>query len=319
MTGAYDPAENILFWTVGNPGPNFYGATRPGDNLFSNSVIALDGGTGKRKWHFQFTPHDTHDWDAEEMPVLIDANFQGHPRKLLVQANRNGFFYVIDRSTGRMLLAKPFVNKVTWARGILPDGRPDRVPGMEPTPDGKMVCPSVLGATNWFSPSFSAETGWFYVMSVERCDLYTSSARPYSKGECYSGTGVDQAPSDPGQFILRAIDIQTGGIKWEIQLASHVIPGEAMPGTLATAGGLIFFADDAGYLSAADARNGQTLWHFYTGQSISASPITYAIDGKQFVAIAAATDILAFGLFEPAEPARQPRVRHAGSSAKIHQ
>jgi alcohol dehydrogenase (cytochrome c) len=279
-------------------------------------VVALDAATGSRKWHFQFTPHDTHDWDAQEIPVLIDGMFQGSPRKLLVQANRNGFFYVLDRTSGRMLLAKPFVKKMNWARGVLPDGRPDLIPNMDPTPDGKMVCPGVIGATNWFSPSFHPETGLFYVMSVERCDLYTSSARPYTKGECYSGTGVDLASSEHGQFVLRAIDIQTGAVRWEIPMASHVIPIEAMPGTLATAGGLVFFADDAGYLSAADARSSQILWHFYMGQSISASPITYAVNGKQFVAIAAATDIMAFGMFEPSEPGRQPQVTEAGAAPR---
>src|SRR5947208_1614239 len=212
MTGTFDPDQNLVFWTVGNPGPDFYGGARPGDNLFSASVLALDADTGKRRWHFQFTPHDTHDWDAQQMPVLIDAEFRGQQRKLLVQANRNGFFYVLDRTNGRMLLAKPFVKKLTWARGILPDGRPDIVPGKEPMPDGNLVCPGVLGATNWFSPSFNPATRLFYVMSVERCDVYTSSARPYTKGECYSGTGVDQIPTEPGEFVLRALIIETGQV-----------------------------------------------------------------------------------------------------------
>jgi alcohol dehydrogenase (cytochrome c) len=318
MTGTYEPSTNTLFWTSGNPGPDFYGGARAGDNLYSNSVVALDADTGERKWHFQFTPHDTHDWDAEEIPVLIDGPFQGAPRKLLAQANRNGFFYVLDRANGRMLMAKSFVKKLTWARGVLPDGRPDLIPGMDPTPDGKMVCPGVIGATNWFSPSFNPDLGLFYVMSVERCDLYTSSARPYTKGQCYSGTGVDVASSESGQFILRAIDLQTGAIRWELPMASHAIPMEAMPGTLATAGGLVFFADDAGYFSAVNGRDGQTLWYFYTGQSISASPITYAVDGKQFVAIATATDIMAFGLFEPSAPGHQPPAQRAGNSPKTH-
>jgi alcohol dehydrogenase (cytochrome c) len=315
MTGTYDPVEDTVFWTAGNPGPNFYAGARPGDNLYSNSLLALDAATGKRRWHFQFTPHDTHDWDAEEMPVLVDTTFQDRSRKLVLHADRNGFFYVLDRNDGHMLLGKPFVKKLTWARGILPDGRPDKIAGMDATPKGKLVCPGAIGATNWFSPSFNPHTGLFYVMSVERCDLYTSSAAPFTKGQCYSGTGVDQLPSDRGQFVLRAIDIQTGRIRWEKQLVNEFFSGSAMPGTLATAGDLLFFADDAGYLAAADARTGDTLWHFYTGQFIAASPITYSAGGKQFVEITSATDVFSFGLFEPSRPVPQPLDRSSSSPA----
>ena len=166
--------------------------------------------TGKLKWHYQFTPHDTHDWDAQEFPVLIDTNFQGKPRKLLVQANRNGFFYVLDRTDGKVLVAKPFVKKMTWARGILPNGRPDVIPDMDPTPAGRIACPGIKGASNWFSPSYNPETGLFYVITIEQCDIYTTSARPYKKGECYDGTGAEAIPAEPGQFFLRAIDIQNG-------------------------------------------------------------------------------------------------------------
>jgi alcohol dehydrogenase (cytochrome c) len=306
MTGTYDPIGDTVFWASGNPGPNFYAGTRPGDNLFSNSLLAIDGSTGKRRWHFQFTPHDTHDWDSEEVPVVLDTTFQDTPHKLILHADRNGFFYVLDRNDGHMLLGKPFVQKLTWARGILPNGRPDKVAGMDATPKGKLVCPGAIGATNWFSPSFNPRTGLFYVMSVERCDLYTSSAAPPTKGECYSGTGVDQFPSDPGQFVLRAIDIQTGSIRWQKPLISQFFSGAAMPGTLATAGNLLFFADDSGYLAASDATSGETLWHFYTGQFIAASPITYSVGGKQFVEITSATDVFSFGLFEPSPPVPQP-------------
>ena len=158
----------------------------------------------------------------------------------------------------------------------------------------------MVGATNWFSPSYHPETGLFYVIAIERCDVYTSSARPYKKGECYSGTGVDQLRSEPGQFFLRAIDLSSGRIRWEISLTSLGTPISAMPGTLATAGGLVFFGDDAGYLAAADARTGKTLWNFNTGQTITASPMTYAVAGRQYVAITSGTDIFSFGLFEPA-------------------
>jgi alcohol dehydrogenase (cytochrome c) len=313
MTGTYDPLEDTVFWAAGNPGPNFYAANRPGDNLYSNSLLALDAATGKRRWHFQFTPHDTHDWDAQEVPVVVDTTFQGNASKLILHADRNGFFYVLDRNDGRMLLGKPFVKKLNWARGILANGRPDIIPGSEAAPNGKLVCPGVVGATNWFSPSFNPQTGLFYVMSVERCDLYTSSAAPYTKGECYTGTGVDQIPSEPGQFVLRALDIQTGSIRWEKPLVNQVFSRESMPGTLSTAGNLLFFADDSGYLAAADAHSGDTLWYFYTGQFIASSPITYSAGGKQFVAITSATDVFSFGLFEPSRPV--PHFSDRGSSS----
>jgi alcohol dehydrogenase (cytochrome c) len=313
MTGTYDPAEDILYWTTGNPGPDFYGGARPGDNLYTDCVIALDPNTGKRKWHFQFTPHDTHDWDAQEFPVVIDTAFQGRPRKLLVQANRNGFFYVLDREDGRMLLAKPFVKKLNWARGILSSGRPDVVAALDPTPEGNLVCPGVIGGTNWFSPSYNPQTGLFYVMTVEMCDIYRSSARSFKKGECNDGTGFEHRPSDPGQFILRAIDIQTGSIRWEIPITGN--DDFSMPGTLTTAGGLVFFGDIAGYLAAADAGTGAVLWNFYTGQSISASPMTYAVGGRQYVSIASGADIFAFALFEPLKPANPPQVEERSSQS----
>ena len=313
MTGTYDPVENTVFWASGNPGPNFYAGTRPGDNLYSNSLLALDAATGTRRWYFQFTPHDTHDWDAEEVPVVLDTTFQDSPRKLILHADRNGFFYVLDRNNGQMLLGKPFVKKLTWAHGILPNGRPDKIPGMDAAPNGKLVCPGAIGATNWFSPSFNPQTGLFYVMSVERCDVYTSSIAPFTKGTCYSGTGVDQIPAEPGQFVLRAIDIQTGSIRWQKPLVNHVFSGAAMPGTLSTAGNLLFFADDSGYIAAADARSGDTLWHFYTGQFIASSPITYSVGGRQFVEVTSATDVFSFGLFEPSRPVAQPVDRKSSS------
>lgn len=301
MTGTYDAGQNLVFWTVGNPAPAFDSTVRPGDNLYSNSVVALDADTGKLKWHYQFTPHDTHDWDAQELPVLIDTLFQGRPRKLLIQANRNGFFYVLDRTTGKVLLAKPFVKKMTWARSILPNGRPDVIPGTDPTPSGKIVCPSKKGATNWFSPSYNPQTGLFYVVTMEQCEVYTVSARPHEKGECYSRTGSEAIPSEPGQFFLRAIDIQTGDIRWEIPMVIKDTM-RASPGTVSTAGGLVFFGDNEGNLSAADAKTGKVLWHFNTGQLITASPMTYSVNGKQYVALASGTDIFCFGLFEPMRP-----------------
>jgi alcohol dehydrogenase (cytochrome c) len=296
MTGTYDPELNLIYWPTGNPWPDFYGKGRPGDNLYSCSVVALDAGTGKLQWHFQFTPHDTHDWDAQSIPVLVDLDFAGRRRKLLLHANRNGFFYVLDRTTGEFLRAKPFVDKLTWASGVDAKGRPIEVPGMEPAPNGTRVCPSVRGASNWMAPSYNPDTGLFYVPTLEQCDIYNSSAKAPQPMAGFAGGGGEQIPSDPGKFYLRAIDPKTLGRRWEYPMTG---PATMWAGTLSTAGGLVFFGDDDGHLVALDARTGKHLWHYYMGQMLTASPITYTIDGKQYVTIAAATDVFTFGLFEP--------------------
>ena len=173
MSGTYDPELNLVYWPTGNPWPTFYGGDRKGDNLYACSVLALDADTGKLKWHFQFTPHDTHDWDAQSWPVLLDMTFQGRPRKLLVHPNRNGFFYVLDRTNGEFLQATPFVDKLNWAKGVDAKGRPILCPIWIPTPDGRRVCPSVRGASNWMSPSFNPETGLFYVPTLEQCGVFS--------------------------------------------------------------------------------------------------------------------------------------------------
>jgi alcohol dehydrogenase (cytochrome c) len=177
LTGTYDPELNLTYWGIGNPGPDAYGEEREGDNLYSDCVVALDADTGKLKWYFQFTPHDVHDWDATEIPVLLDMEFKGKPRKLLVQANRNAFYYVLDRTNGEFLHASAFARQ-TWAKEIGPDGRPVVLPGTDPTPDGNYVCPGVSGATNWMSPSYNPRTGLFYVATREQCDMYFSSPQP---------------------------------------------------------------------------------------------------------------------------------------------
>jgi alcohol dehydrogenase (cytochrome c) len=295
-TGSYDPELNLIYWPTGNPWPDFYGGDRPGDNLYSDSVVALDADTGKLKWYFQFTPHDTHDWDANETLVLVDAEFQGQRRKLLVQANRNGFYYVLDRTTGEFLLARPFVEKLTWATGVDRKGRPLEVPHKEPTPGGNPVCPSVRGASNWMSPSYDPRTGLLYVVTLEQCDIYFSSAKEPVPSSGFRGTGGEQIPSAPGQFFLRALDARTGEKRWE-----HPMPGPATmwAGTVSTAGSLVFSGDDDGNLVALDAGTGEDLWHFNTGHTLFASPMTFLVDGKQYVTIAAESDIVTFGLFEP--------------------
>ncbi|MEZ5400809.1 MAG: PQQ-dependent dehydrogenase, methanol/ethanol family [Bryobacteraceae bacterium] len=295
LSGTYDPETNTLFWTTGNPWPDFFGGDRKGDNLYSCSVLALDADTGKLKWHFQFTPHDVHDWDAQSWPVLIEAPWEGKMRKVVLHANRNGFFYMLDRETGRFLRATKLVDNLDWATGIDAKGRPVAVPGKEPTPAGNRVCPGVRGATNWMSPSYNPATGLFYVVTLEQCDIFTSSSKTPEPKKNFSGGGAGPKPVDVGQFFLRAFDPKTGLKKWEYPMTG---PAESWAGTLSTAGGLIFFGDDDGALVALDARDGKHLWHFNMGEGLTASPMTYAVDGKQFVAIESATAVFAFGLFD---------------------
>jgi alcohol dehydrogenase (cytochrome c) len=293
-TGSYDPALNLIYWPTGNPWPDFYGGGRRGDNLYSDCVLALDADSGKLKWYFQFTPHDTHDWDANETPVLIDALYRGTQTKLLVQANRNGFYYVLDRTTGEFLTAKPFVERLNWAKGVDSKGRPIEVPNMDPTPAGVRVCPSVRGASNWMSPSYDPSTGLLYVVTLEQCDIYSSSAKEPKPSSGFRGTGGEQIPSEPGQMYLRALEASTGALRWQ-----HKMPGPATmwAGTVSTAGGLVFTGDDDGNLVALDSTTGKDLWHFYTGHTLYASPITFEMDGRQYVKIAAESDIFTFALF----------------------
>ena len=295
FTGTFDPESNTLYWPTGNPGEDYNGDERLGDDLYSDCILALDAKTGKLKWHYQTTPHDLWDWDATETPVLIDAPWQGQPRKLLIQANRNGFFYVFDRVDGKLLLAKPFVKKLTWAKGIGTDGRPIKLPNQEPGAQGTNVCPSQDGATNWFSPSFNPATGLFYVQTLEKCSVYYKRPEEWVAGHSFLG-GAMRAPRDEKpQKILRALDIETGETKWEFPEVGY---GFSWGGTLTTAGGIVIFGEDSGALVAADAKTGKPLWSFQTGALWKASPMTYMFDGKQYVVMAAGSDILAFGLLD---------------------
>jgi alcohol dehydrogenase (cytochrome c) len=293
LTGTYDPGTDLIYWPTGNPCPDYNGDERKGDNLYSTSVLALEPETGKLRWHFQFSPHDLHDWDATETPMLIDAEFRGRPRKLLVQANRNGFFYVLDRVTGEFLLGEAFVKKLTWASGIGPDGRPKLIPGQEPSDQGTRTCPSVSGATNWMSTSYNPGTKLFYVMALESCNIYTKSAAWWEPGQSFYGGAARRVPGEINQKVLRALDIETGKIVWELPLVG---PGHTGSGVLSTAGGVVFFGDDSGAFSAVDAKDGKALWHFNTNETFRASPMTYLVDGKQYLAIASGSNIIAFGL-----------------------
>jgi PQQ-dependent dehydrogenase (methanol/ethanol family) len=286
LTGSYDAEGDTLFWTTGNPFPATDGNERGGTNLYTNCVLALEPKTGKLKWHFQFTPHDLHDWDATEPLLLVDTQFQGHLRKLILQANRSGFFYVLDRTNGEFLLARPFVRKLNWASGIDRDGKPQLLEANLPTKGGNKGCPAVRGATNWYSTAFNPETKLFYVMAVEDCSLYRQSQR--------GGYGGYRDPQSPGEKYLRAIDIESGKTVWEIKQVG--VPEANYSGVLSTASGLVFYGETGGSFAAVRAQTGECLWHFDTGVQWKASPMTYSLDGKQYVAVAAGSNILAFGL-----------------------
>ncbi len=294
FTGSYDPDLDIVYWPTGNPAKEYNGDHRAGDNLYSDSILALDRKTGKLKWHYQFTPHDLWDWDATETSVLVDTEWQRQPRKLMLHANRNGFFYVFDRRDGQLLLAKPFIKTLTWASGIAPDGRPVKLPNQDPSPQGTKVCPSQDGATNWFSPSFNPATGMYYIQTFEKCSIYTKRDQAdWESGKTYLG-GSQKTASDPvPQRILRAIDIRTGAIAWELPQRG---PAASWGGTLSTATGLVIFGEDGGALMAADAVTGKPLWMFQTNHTWKASPMTYMFDGTQYIAVATGGTIMAFGI-----------------------
>jgi alcohol dehydrogenase (cytochrome c) len=293
MRGAYDPQLETIYWPVGNPGPDLIGDDRIGDNLYTDSIVALDPKSGALKWHFQFTPHDVWDYDAQEPPALVDAMWQGQPRKLLVQANRNGFFYVLDRTSGKFLFGTKYVKNVTWATGLTPEGRPLTVPDMEPSLEGRRVCPSLDGASNWYSTSFNPITGLYYVQTNDKCGIFTRTPMEWEAGKGFMGGSFRQAPDEPAQRILRAIDIHTGKPVWELAQTGAV---NSWGGALSTAGGVVIFGEDSGALMAADAANGKPLWSFQTSQLWKASPMTYMFDDKQYVAVAAGSNIIAFGL-----------------------
>ncbi len=293
FTGTYDPSTDLIYWPTGNPCPDYNGDERKGDNLYANSVVALEPKTGKLRWYYQFTPHDVHDWDAVAPLLAIDAPFKGKPRRLLIQANRNGVFYVLDRTTGEFLLGEPFVKKMDWANGIDAKGRPMTRASSTPTPEGTKACPNVVGATNWFSSAYNPDTGLFYVMALESCGIFTKSDAWWERGKSFYGGSTRRVPGETPERFLRALDIQTGKMVWEIP---QIGGGGGWGGVLSTAGGLVFFCDESGAFAAADAKSGKLLWHFYVNQSWHASPMTYMVDGKQYVAVAAGANFISFAL-----------------------
>jgi alcohol dehydrogenase (cytochrome c) len=309
VTGSYDPDLNLTYWGIGNPGPDWNGDSREGDNLYTDSVVALNPDTGKLAWHYQFTPHDELDYDAVQVPVLAELQWPGddgrrQPRKVMMWANRNGFFYVLDRVTGKLLLAKPFV-KMNWASGIDDDGRPIRVAGSVPTKEGTTIFPGVQGATNWYSPSYSPGTGLFYVSCWDDYStVFVKEKAAYREGKAFPGG--DALPAGPGLWTprvenhyreengygaVRAIDPLTGARKWEFRM-----PAVTESGILTTATDVLFSGGREGYFFALDARTGAVLWRATLGGVVIAGPMSYAVGGRQYVAVAAGSALFSFAL-----------------------
>ncbi len=292
MPGTYDQESNTLYWGTGNASPDYDGSVRPGDDLYTSCLLAIDPDTGKLKWYFQFTPHDLYDYDAVETPVLVDMEYQGQPRKLIVEANRNGYVYVLDRTNGKFLSATQFVKQLNWAKGVDASGRPMSA-DPQPTADGTLICPGVEGATNWYSPSYSETTHLFYFLSLESCSVYFRKPAAFEEGKEYYSTGTKRDPNAKSAQVLLSFDPQTKTFAWRYPQAGEA---HGYGGVMSTTTGLVFFADNQGFFEAADASTGKSLWHFNTGQSLHASPMSYAVGGNQYVAIASGSDLFSFAL-----------------------
>ena len=281
VTGSYDPELNLVYWGTGNPAPDWNGEVRKGDNLYTDCIVALDADTGKLKWHFQATPHDVWDWDGVSEPVLIDMEIDQKPVKALVQTNRNGYFYALDRTDGTYLFATTYC-EVTWTERLDENGRPIVKPEAWTTEEGTdRICPGVPGGKNWPPTAYSPLTNLIYVPVIEECGSYHQGRVFYRKGLPYLGSGMtaeDEGKQKSGH--LSAIDVSTGDIKWKYK-TRYPLWG----GCLATAGGLVFTGDPEGKFMAFDAKTGELLWDFQTGSGIHGPPITYAIDGVQYIAI----------------------------------
>jgi alcohol dehydrogenase (cytochrome c) len=293
VTGAYDPELNLLYFGTGNPGPDYHSESREGDNLYSTSLLALNADTGQLRWHYQFTPHDVHDWDSTEVPILADIPVAGQPRKVVMFANRNGFYYTLDRITGKVIVAKPFV-QTTWAKEVDRVGRPILLPGHMPSETGTVTCPDITGGTNFWQPSYDPSTRTFFVNAREACMTFYSWKPEYKEGDRFTGGAGQRVSSSesPVYGALRAIDPATGDRKWEFRYLS---PSTA--GLLTTASGLIFSGDNDGNLLALDSRGGKLLWRYQMGANMhGTSPITYMLDGRQQLLVPAGTTLTAWAL-----------------------
>ena len=290
LTGSFDPDLNLLYWGIGNPGPDWNGDVRPGANLYTASVMALDADTGELRWHFQYTPHDTHDWDANQIQVLLDDDWEGEPRKLLVTANRNAFYYVLDRETGEFLHGVEYA-KQTWSEGLDENGRAIVIPGTEPSYKGTLVWPSLQGSTNWFSPSYSPLTGGFYVAVREMGAVYYKQDVDFEPGQPFLGGGEQRLDGDQAQGWVYALDALTGERRWQFNLLSP-----PWSGVMATGGGLVFGGSQEGNIFALDADTGEPLWSFYVGAATRTNPMSYAHLGKQYVVMSGGYGVFVFGL-----------------------
>lgn len=285
MNGSYDPELDLIYWGVGNPNPDYYGDSRPGDNLYSNSLVALEASTGKLRWHYQFTPHDLNDWDSNLVPVLADIEWQGQQRAVVMAGNRNGFFYVLDRISGELLLGKPFT-ATTWAREIGADGRPIVLN------DGSKGClPDPWGSTNFMPPSFYPDLNLFILTARETCATFVPEEPQFTPGQATFG-GVVFIDNEVGTGALRALDVTTGELRWEF-----TYPSPTFGGVMTTASGLVFAGDHEGNFMAFDAATGANLWHYQTGSRIwGAAAMTFMLDGRQLVLIPSGTTLTAFAL-----------------------
>jgi len=291
LPGTYDSDLNTLYWGTGNPAPDYDGSVRPGDDLYSSCLLALDPDTGTLKWYFQFSPHDLYDYDAVQTPVIVNARLKGQPHKLIVTANRNGFLYILDRTNGKFLFAKPFINTQNWAKGLDENGRPISA-GLIPDEKGVRVCPANGGGTNWYSPSYNPAAHMFYFRSFEACAVLQSNPRPFEEGRSYYATGIRNG-DETGKGYINAFDLDTLDFAWrDLQIGRH----KGWGGVMSTAAGLVVFGDDAQNFVVADGHTGKPLWHFHVGQLIHASPMSYAVDAKQYFAIAAGSDVFSFAL-----------------------
>ena len=291
VTGSYDPELNLVYWGTGNPGPDWNGDVRMGDNLYSDAVLAINPDTGEMVWYFQFTPHDVHDWDSTQIPVLADTEFNGEQRKLMLWPNRNAFFYVLDRETGEFLLGEPFA-RMTWAEGLDQNGRPIRLPNTFPSVEGTTVSPAIGGGTNWFSPSYSPSTDLLYVNAHDGETTYYIRDQEYVAGQTFTGGG-GQTPLPQANYFsaIRAISPQTAERVWE-----YPIQPRSTAGVLSTAGDVVFSGTIDGFFFALDAETGEELWHINVGSRVHAAPMSYSVDGKQYVAIAAGNVLYTFAL-----------------------
>ena len=289
ITGTYDPSLNLLYWGTGNPTPVLNGATRPGDDRWTCAIVALDADTGELKWGFQPSQHDTHDWDAVEIPVLVDGTFHGKPHKMLMQSSRNGYFFVLDRETGKSLLTAPFA-PANWATGLDDKGQPLPDPKKEPAPDGRLIAPDEGGGTNYRSPSFDARTGLFIVDAHPSYSLYFTKPADGA----YGWAGADYGLW--GKGVIEAIDYQTGKIRWSHEVGQ----GGSGAGVMTTDAGLTFTGDGHGNMLVLATSDGKTLWHAGTGAAMATSPITYMLDGRQYVITSSGGVMFAWTLPEPA-------------------